>query len=144
MARCAGFAAGANGFGTVLWPLALYFVLVVGFVITLLVVSALLGERHREPATGLPYESGIVSTGSARLRFSAQFYLVAMLFVIFDLEAAFIFAWAIAFREVGWIGYAGVLVFIGVLVAALIYEWRLGALDWGSKGRKARQVREQI
>ena len=59
-----------------------------------------------------------------------------MLFVIFDLEAVFIFAWAIAFRELGWTGYVGVLVFIGVLVAALIYAWRLGALDWGSKGRK--------
>ncbi|HEY9436261.1 MAG TPA: NADH-quinone oxidoreductase subunit A [Blastocatellia bacterium] len=102
----------------------------------MLALSYLLGQRHRARATGEPYESGVVSTGSARLRFSAQFYLVAMLFVIFDLEAVFIFAWAVAFREVGWTGYAGVLAFIGVLVAALIYEWRLGALDWGSKGRK--------
>ena len=60
-----------------------------------------------------------------------------MLFVIFDLEAVFIFAWAIAFRELGWGGYFGALVFIGVLVAALSYAWRLGLLDWGSKGRKA-------
>ncbi|MGE0130571.1 MAG: NADH-quinone oxidoreductase subunit A [Blastocatellales bacterium] len=110
----------------------------------MLAVSYLLGQQHRDRAMNEPYESGIVSTGSARLRFSAQFYLMAMLFVIFDLEAVFIFAWAVAFRELGWAGYAGVLVFIGVLVAALIYAWRLGALDWGSKGRKARRVNEQM
>jgi NADH-quinone oxidoreductase subunit A len=121
-----------------LWPLAVYFAAVILLVAGMLALSYLLGQRHRDRATGAPYESGIVSTGSARLRFSAQFYLIAMLFVIFDLEAAFIFAWAVAFREVGWTGYAGVLVFIGILVAALIYEWRMGALDWGSKGRKAR------
>jgi NADH-quinone oxidoreductase subunit A len=102
----------------------------------MLALSYLLGQRHRERATGEPYESGIVSTGSARLRFSAKFYLIAMLFVIFDLEAVFIFAWAVAFRELGWAGYLGALVFIGVLVAALIYEWRVGALDWGSVRRK--------
>jgi NADH-quinone oxidoreductase subunit A len=121
-----------------LWPLAVYAAAVILLVAGMLAISYLLGQRHQARATGEPYESGIVSTGSARLRFSAQFYLIAMLFVIFDLEAVFIFAWAIAFREVGWAGYAGVSVFIGALVAALIYMWRLGAFDWGSKGRKAR------
>src|SRR5215510_13236810 len=124
----------------IFWPLAVYFAAVLVVVAGMLTLSYFLGQRHQEKATGEPYESGIVSTGSARLRFSAQFYLIAMLFVIFDLEAVFIFAWAIAFREVGWTGYAGVLVFIGALVAALIYEWRMGALDWGSKGRKAREA----
>src|SRR5215831_13443797 len=119
------------------WPLAVYFAAVILLVAGMLALSYLLGQRHQARATGEPYESGIVSTGSARLRFSAQFYLVAMLFVIFDLEAVFIFAWAIAFRELGWAGYVGVLIFIGVLVAALIYAWRLGALDWGGEGRKA-------
>jgi NADH-quinone oxidoreductase subunit A len=95
-------------------------------------LSSLLGQRHTDRATGEPYESGIVSTGSARLRLSAEFYLVAMFFVIFDLEAVFIFAWAIAFREVGWAGYSEILVFIGILIAALIYLWRQGALDWGT------------
>ncbi len=116
-----------------LWPLVVYFAAVILLAAGMLAVSYLLGQRHMGRATGEPYESGVVSTGSARLRFPAQFYLVAMLFVIFDLEAVFIFAWAIAFRELGWAGYAGVLVFIGVLVAALIYAWRLGALDWGSR-----------
>ena len=115
-----------------LWPLALYFAAVVLVVAGMLGLSYLLGQRHHERATGEPYESGIVSTGSARLRFSAKFYLIAMLFVIFDLESVFIFAWAVTFRELGWPGYLGALIFIAVLVAALIYEWRVGALDWGA------------
>jgi NADH-quinone oxidoreductase subunit A len=116
-----------------LWPIVVYFIAVFALVASMLVLSYLLGQRHKERATGEPYESGIVSTGSARLRFSVKFYLVAMLFVIFDLEVAFVIAWAIAFRESGWTGYFGILFFIGVLVAALIYEWRLGALDWGAR-----------
>lgn len=119
-----------------LWPLAVYFIAVLALVASMLALSYLLGQRHNERATGEPYESGIVSTGSARLRFSVKFYLVAMLFVIFDLEVAFVIAWAIAFRELGWTGYLGALFFIGVLVAALIYEWRLGALDWGPRGQR--------
>lgn len=121
-----------------LWPMMVYFIAVLALVATMLVVSYLLGQRHAERATTEPYESGIVSTGSARLRFSVKFYLVAMLFVIFDLEVVFVIAWAIAFRELGWNGYFGVLFFIVVLVAALIYEWRLGALDWGSRDRIVR------
>ena len=69
--------------------------------------SFVLGQRHNDRATGKPYESGIVSEGSARLRMTSQFYLMAMLFVIFDLEAVFIFAWAVAVRELGWAGYCG-------------------------------------
>jgi len=120
---------------SVLWPMVVYFIAVLALVASMLVLSYLLGQRHAERATSEPYESGIVSTGSARLRFSVKFYLVAMLFVIFDLEVVFVIAWAIAFRELGWAGYFGVLFFIVVLVAALIYEWRLGALDWGSRDR---------
>src|SRR6266511_244984 len=113
-----------------LWPLAVYFTAVILLVAGMLALSYLLGQRHYERATGEPYESGVVSTGSARLRFSAKFYLIAMLFVIFDLEAVFIFAWAVAFRELGWVGYLAALFFIGVLLASLIYEWRIGALEW--------------
>lgn len=113
-----------------LWPLAVYFAIVIALVVMLLGLSALLGERHRERATNLPYESGVASTGSARLRFGASFYLVAVFFVIFDLEAAFIFAWAVALREIGWIGYIEGMMFVGVLLAALTYVWRIGGLDF--------------
>ena len=112
------------------WPLALYVALVLALIGGLLVLSHLLGQRHREQATGDPFESGIVPVGSGRLRFPVRFYLVGVLFVIFDLEAVFIFAWAVAAREVGWTGYAEMLVFIGILAAALVYLWRIGALDW--------------
>ena len=112
------------------WPFAIYAALVAVVAAGMLGVSALLGQRHKGGAAGEPYESGIVATGSSRLRMSIRFYLVAILFVIFDLEVIYIFAWAISIRELGWSGYWGVLVFIGILVAALIYEWRMGALDW--------------
>jgi len=104
-------------------------------------LSYMLGQRHQEHATGTPYEGGIVSTGTARIRLSVKFYLVAMFFVIFDLEAIFLFAWAVAARELGWTGYAEVLVFVGVLVAALIYLWRGGALDWGDVSLGPRSIR---
>ncbi|MCU7495418.1 MAG: NADH-quinone oxidoreductase subunit A [Ignavibacteria bacterium] len=99
-------------------------------------LSYVLGQRHEEPQTDTPFESGIKVTGSARLRFSVQFYLVAMFFVVFDLESVFIVAWAIAFQDAGWVGYLGVLVFILVLAAVLIYEWKIGALDFGPNNKK--------
>jgi NADH-quinone oxidoreductase subunit A len=116
-----------------LWPLVVYVAMVLALVTSMLVLSWFLGQRHADRATREPYESGIKPTGTARLRLSADFYLIAMFFVIFDLEAVFIFAWAVAAREVGWTGYLGVVIFIGVLVAALLYEWRMGALDWRAR-----------
>ncbi|WP_435051220.1 NADH-quinone oxidoreductase subunit A [Desulfomonile tiedjei] len=92
-------------------------------------ISFLLGQRHRERATDQPYESGMVITGSARTLFDVRFYLIAVFFVIFDLEAVFIFSWAVAVRELGWPGYIEILVFIGVLLAGLVYLWRIGALE---------------
>lgn len=93
--------------------------------------SFVLGQRHNDRTTGEPYESGIISEGSARLRMTAQFYLMAMLFVIFDLEAVFIFAWAVSVRELGWAGFTAITVFIVLLILALAYLWRIGALGWG-------------
>ena len=98
-------------------------------------LSCFLGQRHKDRATDEPYESGILSQGTARIRLSAKFYHVAIFFVVFDLEAVFIFAWAVAIRELGWMGYIEAIIFIGVLFAGLVYLWRLGALDWGSRPR---------
>jgi len=119
-----------------LWPLAVYLVIVSTLVVAMLGLSFILGERHHDRATGTPYESGILSQGSARVRLSAKFYLVAMFFVIFDLEAVFIFAWAISVREAGWTGYAEATLFITVLLATLVYLWRVGALDWRQGSRR--------
>ena len=124
-----------NAYATEIWPLAIYFLLVILLVITMLVLSWLLGQRRREAATNDPFESGIVSVGGSQIRISVEFYLVAIFFVIFDLETVFIFAWAIAFFELGWQGYLSMVVFIAILGLALIYEWRSGALDWGNKTR---------
>jgi NADH-quinone oxidoreductase subunit A len=121
---------------TVLWPLLVYGAIVLSLVGLILGLSYVLGQRHSDRATGEPYEGGILSAGTARTRFSSQFYMVAMLFVIFDVETVFIFSWAIAFRELGWYGYAGVAVFILMLVVVLVYEWRNGALDFGPDGKK--------
>jgi len=112
-----------------LWPLALYFFVVLAIVAAMVGISFFLGERHRQRTTGEPFESGISPTGSARLRFDARFYLIAVFFVIFDLEALFVFAWAVAVRELGWPGYVEIVVFIGILLAALVYLWRVGALE---------------
>ena len=103
--------------------------------LTMLGLSYLLGQQRANASTNDPFESGVVSVGGAQARISVDFYLIAIFFVIFDLETVFIFAWAIAFFELGWQGYAAILVFVAVLVIALVYEWRSGALDWGVKAR---------
>ena len=118
------------------WPLAVYTILVGLLVMAMLSMSFVLGQRHHDRATGSPYESGILSEGSARVRFSAKFYLIAMFFVVFDLEAVFLFAWAVAVRETGWAGYAEALLFVMVLLATLAYLWRVGALDWRRGNRR--------
>ena len=121
----------------VLWPLAVFFIFTVGLVVALVFVSALLGQRHRERTTDEPFESGMPVTGSARVRFDVKFYLMAMFFVIFDLEAVFVFAWARTARRLGWGGYLEMLVFIGILALALFYLWRVGAFDWRTRAHKA-------
>lgn len=121
-----------------LWPLVVYFVSILALVGTILALSALLGERSpMERARAEPFEAGVVHIGSAQMPLSVEFYLVAIFFVIFDLETVFIFAWAVAFYELGVFGFLAISVFILILVVALIYEWKSGALDWGIKTRKA-------
>jgi NADH-quinone oxidoreductase subunit A len=120
----------------VFWPFIVFAVISVVLVGSMILLSHFLGERHKEKTTDDPYESGIIPTGNARLRFSSHFYLIAMFFVIFDLEAAFIMAWAVSFRELGIAGYMGMLVFIGILMVVLVYELRIGALDFGPQSGK--------
>lgn len=128
----------------VLWPILAYGAIVLSLVCLMLGLSFVLGQKHNERATGDPYEGGILSEGSARLRFSSQFYLIAMLFVIFDVETIFIVSWAIAFPELGWYGYIGVLIFVILLFVVLIYEWRNGALDFGPDGGKILRAYKKI
>jgi NADH-quinone oxidoreductase subunit A len=129
---------------SMLIPFVIYLagvLLVLGFMYGL---SFILGERHHGKETDHPYESGIETTGSARARYSAQFYLIAILFLIFDLEIIFLFAWAISARELGRAGYIGMVIFAVVIVVGLVYEWRVGALDrlWQKRGRPLIRKRE--
>jgi NADH-quinone oxidoreductase subunit A len=123
-----------------LWPLAVYTAIVTLLVMFMLGFSYILGERHKERATGEPYESGVIPVGTAKLRMDVQFYLIAVFFVIFDVEAVFIFAWAVAVRELGWAGYAEIVVFVTFLLAGLIYLWRVGALDAATQRQKAEKM----
>lgn len=116
-----------------LWPLVIYSVIVVVLISSLLVASAFLGQKTKGHATHDVYESGVEGVGSAQFRMSVPFYLTAILFIIFDLEAAFLFGWAISIREAGWLGFAEVFIFIFILLAGLLYLWRSGALEWRTK-----------
>ncbi|HMA54708.1 MAG TPA: NADH-quinone oxidoreductase subunit A [Acidobacteriota bacterium] len=118
-----------------LWPLLVYAAAVLIIAAGMIGISYVLGQRHRERATVEPYESGVPATASARLRFSPRYYVVAMLFVVFDVEAVFLIVWAVSLREAGWRGFLAALVFLAVLLAVLLYEARAGAFDFALKGR---------
>ncbi len=125
-----------------LWPLVVYFASVLVLVGGMMGLSYILGQRHKDRAIDEePYESGMAPTGSARVRFDVLFYLNAMFFVVFDLETMFVVAWAIGFRQAGWAGYIEILIFIVVLVVALVYLWRMGALDWRTAREKLAAMR---
>jgi NADH-quinone oxidoreductase subunit A len=128
----------------VFWPFLIYSAVVILVVGIMIGLSYILGERHKEKKTDEPYESGIPPTGSARLRFTSNFYLIAMFFVIFDLDAAFIMAWAVSFRELGLAGYIGIIIFIAILVVVLIYELSIGALDFGPSGKKILKFKNNL
>ena len=113
-------------------PLVIYAVIVVGVVGLLITLSNLLGPQKPYKSKLLPYESGIVPVDPARKRYSVRFYLTAMLFIIFDVEAIFIYPWAVILRSLSWFGVAEMGVFVAILLVALIYVWKKGALEWGS------------
>lgn len=126
------------------WPLIVFALAVISLIGIMIGLSWVLGERHNEKATNEPYESGIPPTGDARLRFSSGFYIIAMFFVIFDLDAAFIMLWAVSFRELGLPGYIGIVIFIGLLIVLLIYELSIGALDFGPNGKRILKYKNKL
>ena len=123
------------------WAFAVFLLGVCALIAFMLGVSSLLGSKAWGRSKNEPFESGMLPTSSARLRLSAKFYLVAMLFVIFDVEALYLFAWAVSVRESGWAGLIEATVFIAILLAGLVYLWRIGALDWAPQGRRERQAK---
>ena len=121
------------------WAFLLYAAAVGVIVLLMLGLSWVLGGRNTGRAKNEPFESGVVSVGSGHLRISAKFYLVAMFFVIFDLEAVFLYAWAVVVRQAGWAGFVEASIFIVVLLIGLLYIWRLGGLSWAPKPRLQRR-----
>lgn len=122
-------------------PIALMFLLVVGFAGISMVLSRAIAPRNPTPEKLDPYECGIVPLQEPVQRFPVKFYLVAMLFVIFDIEIVFLFAWGARFVDLGWYGIAAVGIFTLLLVETLVYVWKRGALDWNVQHRaRHRQV----
>jgi NADH-quinone oxidoreductase subunit A len=112
-----------------LWPIAAYFCILAIMLAGMLTLSYLLGPKTDTRAKNLPYESGIISVDDNKTRYTSHFFLYAIFFVIFDLETIFLFAWVIAFEQVGLAGFIEAVVFILILLVALIYLWRIGALN---------------
>jgi NADH-quinone oxidoreductase subunit A len=114
-----------------IFSLGVYAFAVFAIVAVLLFLSSWLGNRKPGTEKLRVYESGIIPTGTARLRFPVPFYLVAIFFLIFDVEGAFIFSWAVSWERLGWAGWMQISFFIFVLLLGLIYIWRKGGLEWG-------------
>jgi NADH-quinone oxidoreductase subunit A len=112
------------------FPVLLQALLAMALAAGLLTASRLLGKRVRNKIKDMPYESGIVPTGDARQRFSVKFYLVAMLFILFDIEAIFLYPWAVVFRDLRMAGFVEMLIFVVLILSGFFYIWKKGALDW--------------
>jgi len=121
-------------------PIAIMFGVAVGFAVMSLVLSRLISPSNPTPEKLEPYECGIVPLQDPVQRFPVKFYLVAMLFVIFDIEIVFLFAWAVQFHDLGWYGMGAVGVFTLLLIETLVYVWKRGALDWNVAHRRRRVV----
>jgi len=111
-------------------PILMMVIVATGFAVATLAASHFLGKRVNDPAKLLPYECGVTPVGTARERFHTRFYLVAMLFIVFDIETVFIYPWAVVFKQLAVFGLIEMGVFIAILLAGLVYVWGKGALEW--------------
>ncbi|PNK60043.1 NADH-quinone oxidoreductase subunit A [Psychrobacter sp. FDAARGOS_221] len=123
------------------WSALAFILAALGLVIFMLVVPRLLGGRSQGAEKEEVFESGVVGAGNARIRLSAKFYLVAIFFVIFDLEALYLYAYSVSVREVGWLGFGAAAVFIGILFVGLVYELKLGAMNWAPADKRRKKER---
>ncbi len=111
-------------------PILIYMLIAAGLIGVIVLLSELLGKKRHTPAKDMPYECGMDPIGDARHRYTVRFYVIAMFFVVFDIEAIFLYPWAVIFKSLGWFGFVEMLVFIGILVVGLVYVWGKGALEW--------------
>jgi NADH-quinone oxidoreductase subunit A len=117
------------------WPVLLQVLIAMAVATGMIGISYLLGHKVRNRVKDMPYECGITPTGSARERFSVKFYLVGMLFILFDIEAIFLYPWAVVYRELKMFAFFEMLVFIALVLAGFFYIWKKGALEWSGAGQ---------
>jgi len=121
-------------------PLLLHFVIAFGIASAIVILSWLVGQHKPNRAKLSPYECGVPPVGDARSRFSVKFYLVGMLFILFDVEAIFLYPWAVILRELKMFGFWEMLVYIGIVLVGLFYVWKKGVIDWGLTAMKRGDV----
>src|SRR3989441_6916514 len=128
-----------SSYTEVYFPILVQAIVAMALAAGLLTVSYLLGQRVRNRVKDMPYESGIVPTGDARQRFSVKFYLVGMLFILFDIEAIFLYPWVVVFRELKMLAFGEMLVFVVLILSGYFYIWKKGALDWSGADLTSRK-----
>src|SRR5438309_4675391 len=121
-----------NSYTEMYFPVLVQAIVAMALAAGLLTVSYLLGKRVRNRVKDMPYESGIVPTGDARQRFSVKFYLVGMLFILFDIEAIFLYPWVVVYRELKMFAFIEMLIFVVLILSGFFYIWKKGALDWAN------------
>ena len=119
-----------NGLLSEYLPIVIFIAVALGIGVALLVAPFLVAYRNPDPEKQSAYECGFNAFDDARMKFDVRFYLVSILFIIFDLEVAFLFPWAVSFSEIGMLGFWSMMVFLAVLTIGFIYEWKKGALEW--------------
>ena len=111
-------------------PIVIFMAVAGGIGLALMASAIIIAVRRPDPEKLSAYECGFAPFDDARMKFDIRFYLVSILFIIFDLEVAFLFPWAVAFKDVGWFGFWSMIIFLAILTVGFIYEWRKGALEW--------------
>src|ERR1041385_1562771 len=123
-----------SNYPEIYYPVLIQLLIAAGLALVLILASTLLGKRARSPLKDTPYESGMAPVGSARERFSVKFYLVGMIFILFDIEAVFLYPWAVVFRQLKLFGFFEMAIFVALILVGFFYVWKKGALDWAIKG----------
>ncbi len=124
-----------SSYTEVYFPVLVQGIIAIGLATVLIALSYALGKKVRNVVKDTPYESGITPTGDARQRFSVKFYLVAMLFILFDIEAIFLYPWAVVYRDLKMFGFIEMLVFVVLILSGFFYIWKKGARDWSQSDR---------
>jgi NADH-quinone oxidoreductase subunit A len=130
-----------QNYSQVYFPVLVQIAIAIALAAGLIGASSLLGKRARSPLKDTPYESGMAPVGSARERFSVKFYLVGMIFILFDIEAVFLYPWAMVYRDLKMFAFGEMFVFVALIMVGFFYVWKKGALDWASE--KAPPLAEQ-